>query len=75
MTEANFENGTALCPRCKSAKHEVYRRQAAENGTVACLVRCLKCDNTFALTLDRYDKPLPPASEASGPDLPFGENA
>lgn len=75
MTEANFENGTALCPRCKSDKHEVYRRLAAENGAVACLVRCLKCDNTFTLTLDRYGKPLQPPADSDAPDLPFEGNA
>ncbi len=75
MTEASYENGAALCPRCKSEKHEIYRRQTAENGTMSCLVRCLKCDNTFAMSIDRYGKPVPPREEADEPNLPFEEGA
>ena len=76
MTEARIENGVAYCPFCGSKKHEIFRRSPNENGDINCLVRCLKCDDTFTVVIDRYDNPvnINPVDPVDNdcPDLPFG---
>ena len=73
MSEANIENGVATCPFCGSKKFEVYRRSPEDNGNISCLARCLKCDDTFVVVIDKYNNPIKTQTvDDDYPDLPFG---
>jgi hypothetical protein len=73
MSEARIENGKAVCPRCGHTKNEIYRRLPEVDGLIQCLAKCLSCDNTFSIWLDKYGAAVPHTKHDPEPGLPFDE--
>ena len=71
MPDGIIRNNKAFCPECGSDEYKTYRRATPGDGNVICYVRCLKCDFTYEILLDRLGDPVAPDDGEGSPFLPF----